>query len=502
MERNGARYTPRAELDAPTGVDERLKPGASGSAGIILLEQPTRLQAVDTLLVVTHSDDEVIFASTVLLKNTGKVLVVCLTCGRAAVWKGTTSLHITPKDREDDFMAAVRASSNFPISWSFEDSWDGLTEYERQEAIRKLISLAEELQRSEITIRKVITHGSSGEYGHPAHKQTHQMVKDVLASSLPNSTLYTFSKGVKLSERQLHMKQRLWKFHGSQQHVLSGSESVRQWFYHEALCRQADDGCCIVDEVVAGEWDQQLESPTPARNTTRFYELLGKSMSPRIIHSAFKECFDCLPVEGEFGSKLAWMFTADRAWKFGDRQLLHNLYLPAFARRQFDRVLWVGVFPGSVSVQYYFQAYARNISFFTLEPNPAMTEWGAVGNHITDEVQNLKKYRHLIPEKSLELVMMHGVFGWGVNSRRDVRDAAEALHHVMKPGGVLYLWRNHESPGDADRDTQSEGTCGSEQFLHDLFPYFQSYSVNSSKKVPSMNIIKDGRVDLLHHRCS
>lgn len=42
----------------------------------------------------------------------------------------------------------------------------------------------------------------------------------------------------------------------------------------------------------------------------------------------------------------------------------------------------------------------------------------------------------------------------GVNTRLEMQATAhaQALHNVIKHGGLLYLWLNHDSPGDSQRD--------------------------------------------------
>ena len=119
-----------------------------------------------------------------------------------------------------------------------------------------------------------------------------------------------------------------------------------------------------------------------------------------------------------------------------DRRLLEDLILPHHGARDDVRsVLFVGTHWYTAHYPQYFP-HAR---FLTLDIDPRQARYGAPGGHLVASVTEVD--RHL-PARSLDLVVLNGVFGWGLNRREDAERALEALHTVLREGGELVVGWN------------------------------------------------------------
>jgi len=452
-----------------------------------------------TLLVVTHSDDEVIFASQVLENRRGRVLVLCLTCGNSeAVGRSNSGKVITAHWRRENFISAVESTSNIPIVWSFTDQWGGFAEGEPSEIEVRLRVLLSNFTKNGTSIQHIISHGPHGEYGHAEHKQCYTIVNRVAAAEKVQHLSF-FAKGKILSDKKLERKRELWVLHEAQDHILNRVK-IADWFKHESLC-EFEKSCCVVRHPNI-EWSESVAvNKTNSNNQSSMFKkiLLEEKNISHAAQTAHKICPWCLPIHGNLGNKLSWLVDGS-GWKFEDRRIL-NTYLEHFAAQELKTVLWVGCFPGSTFVNYVFP---ESVNFFTIEPNPDMKEYGAPGRHIIDVVQNITKYEELIPSSSIDLVLLHGVVGRGIDTREEIGSAAKALHEVMKPGGLMYLWRNTHSPGDHRRE-EKYGNCGDSIALNDFAPYFKPLKRLDQTNVPlklAHQKVTTGVFDLLYHTCA
>ena len=456
--------------------------------------------SVDTVLVVMHSDDEVIFASNILTKKRGQVLVVCVTCGQAAAWNKSPAddLVNTPEIRKRNFVDAVTASSNFFEIMSFPDRYGEFSPSERQQITLDIKKLFQTLYEQGNDVKSVITHSPQGEYGHPGHKQCYHIVKDALSDLLSPPRLEVFCRGNRISPIEEQAKLALWKYHTAQQHVLNVTD-VKEWFLHESVCIDEPPDCNNQGTPI--KWVEHDSSSKMWRSDASvFKDILERDSSPEEVHRAFTSCPDCLPVYGAIGRQVNWMVDSN-GWKYEDRERLHNTFIPEFARQEYSSVLWAGVFLGSVGVQHYFEAVSQNILFYTIEPDQSEAPWGAGERHFVDGLQNITRYSNIIPMSSVDLVMLHGVIGWGIDSKEEIRESAKAMSTIVKPGGMVYLWRNTISPGDIKRNKTKEGTCGSKLALEDFYPYFEPMKQDVSKQVPAHMDVEGGSFDILYHRC-
>lgn len=126
------------------------------------------------------------------------------------------------------------------------------------------------------------------------------------------------------------------------------------------------------------------------------------------------------------------VFGVDSYKKTEDRRVLETVILPWFSQQEeFARVLFVGC-------KWYTRGYRRFFEgkeYWTLEIDPAGRRYGAE-LHITDSIENLRTH---FSEDSLDLIVVNGVFGWGLNAKDAVEKAFGACFDCLRDGGVFLL---------------------------------------------------------------
>jgi SAM-dependent methyltransferase len=123
-----------------------------------------------------------------------------------------------------------------------------------------------------------------------------------------------------------------------------------------------------------------------------------------------------------------------------DRALLEDVLLPAYARdAAVGRLLFVGCESYTRTYAALFGVEAdRPGRFRTIDIDPAQAPHGTP-DHVVAPIQEVA--RHVEPA-SLDVVVMNGVYGWGVNDREALAGAFEAVAAVLRPGGRLLLGWN------------------------------------------------------------
>ena len=116
-----------------------------------------------------------------------------------------------------------------------------------------------------------------------------------------------------------------------------------------------------------------------------------------------------------------------------DRRYMEEVLLPAIDELQPIRLVDVGV-------QHYSSHYRRSMGagceYWTLDLNPAAAEFGAPGRHIVGNVLDLAD--HFAP-RSLDVVLLNGAFGFGIDRREEQERAVEAARTVLRPNGWLLI---------------------------------------------------------------
>jgi len=121
-----------------------------------------------------------------------------------------------------------------------------------------------------------------------------------------------------------------------------------------------------------------------------------------------------------------------------DRELLIARILPELSKPG-TTVLWVGCQPYT---QPYLDIIERpGAKCWTLEIDPSARWWGHPQRHV---VGDLQKVGTLYLTLQFDVVLVNGVFGYGLNTQYGQNAAIAGLARVLKPDGLLMLgWNTH-----------------------------------------------------------
>ena len=160
---------------------------------------------IDKLMITAHPDDEALFGGAELLSHPKEYKVVTV-----------DEYHNEVRKKE------FKASMEF-IGIEEYEHWTGFKggeDYKREKLIYELLRVLRERD-----YKKIVTHGTNGEYGHPRHRACH----DILAHLRPEK-LWCFSRGKRLDEKIIERKRELLSCYRSQKEVL-------EWFnpWHETI---------------------------------------------------------------------------------------------------------------------------------------------------------------------------------------------------------------------------------------------------------------------------
>jgi SAM-dependent methyltransferase len=115
-----------------------------------------------------------------------------------------------------------------------------------------------------------------------------------------------------------------------------------------------------------------------------------------------------------------------------DRYILEQKIIPYFVeRKEFAKVLFVGC--GSYTKHY--EKWFEKKEYWTIDINPMKKIYGAK-NHITGSMSDLKLH---FKDNDLDLILCNGVFGWGLNDKKDVEEAFSGCYESLREGGVLVV---------------------------------------------------------------
>ncbi len=136
------------------------------------------------------------------------------------------------------------------------------------------------------------------------------------------------------------------------------------------------------------------------------------------------------------------------AWQLGlyvppDRRILDDVILPFYAAAAgFERALFVGVKAYNAKNRTVFQGR----SYATIDPNPLFAPHGG-SPHVVDGLENIA--RHFGPA-SLDVVIVNGVLGHGLNALPLVEKAIEGCRAALRDGGELVIGVNEETVSAVD----------------------------------------------------
>jgi SAM-dependent methyltransferase len=166
-------------------------------------------------------------------------------------------------------------------------------------------------------------------------------------------------------------------------------------------------------------------------------------------------------VDRQFGWALRQTTAGERGWvlmldgivaRQTDRRYLRDTILPALRRAKLSRALIVGVRRYSAGLEAAFDP--AETECWTCDIDPAVELFGAPGAHVIQDVRSLDQS---FPPGFFDLVVLNGVFGWGVDKTEDMNAAVKAIQHVLAPGGYLLIGWNADRTEAPDTLTSIAG---------------------------------------------
>lgn len=121
--------------------------------------------------------------------------------------------------------------------------------------------------------------------------------------------------------------------------------------------------------------------------------------------------------------------------KYDDRNVLEIVIIP-WLLTDLDprRILDVG----REEYEHFYNEFFEGRELWTMDVDPERKEFGA-DKHIVDSVANLKKH---FPADFFDVVLMNGVFGWGLNEKEEIETALTGIYECLRPGGLLIFGYN------------------------------------------------------------
>jgi hypothetical protein len=123
-----------------------------------------------------------------------------------------------------------------------------------------------------------------------------------------------------------------------------------------------------------------------------------------------------------------------------DRHVLETIILPSFASRpEVRRVLFVGCADYTKDYESCFVGR----EYYTIDVDPACAGYGAAvpGRHFIDSAENVDRY---FRPCSLDLILMNGVFGYGLNRRERAETTVARCYDLLVDWGALMIGWNDD----------------------------------------------------------
>ena len=134
-----------------------------------------------------------------------------------------------------------------------------------------------------------------------------------------------------------------------------------------------------------------------------------------------------------------------RAFDNSARNYMETCILPTVAASAGTRVLFVGCRSYTFHYRQYF--LHNNVDYWTSDIDPAARIWGERRKHLICDVRVLDRHA---PARSFDLVMLNGVFGYGVDDSQSMNASIASIHRVLKPNGHLLIGWNSDRVTDPE----------------------------------------------------
>jgi SAM-dependent methyltransferase len=132
-----------------------------------------------------------------------------------------------------------------------------------------------------------------------------------------------------------------------------------------------------------------------------------------------------------------------------DRMLLEGeIFRWIRSREGMRNILFIGV------DQYtkHYASFFPDATFHTIDNDPSRARFGS-DHHLIASIADVTKQ---FPPRCMDVVIMNGVYGWGLDEQDEAEEGFQRCYDVLRPGGLLVLgWNNIPERNPLDIDTIS-----------------------------------------------
>jgi hypothetical protein len=112
---------------------------------------------------------------------------------------------------------------------------------------------------------------------------------------------------------------------------------------------------------------------------------------------------------------------------------MEEVLLPAVVGLDPKRVLDVGL---EDYTKHYYTWYPAGCEYWTIDINPNVVEYGRPGRHVLGDLRDVSQY---FTPASLDIVLMNGPFGYGIDTLKEQEESLAAVHSRLAPRGWILL---------------------------------------------------------------
>lgn len=147
------------------------------------------------------------------------------------------------------------------------------------------------------------------------------------------------------------------------------------------------------------------------------------------------------------------------------KELEYNLLFYLAKEIQPKQILSIGVGPYTT----YYPRLFPKAQFKTIDLDPSAAQWASPGNHT---IADATKINDLWQRGTFDLVLFNGVYGWGMNSQKQLTETLDCISILLKPNGFLLFGWN-KTPATDPIDIENN--------LREIFSDFSIASLNQKK---------------------
>ena len=121
--------------------------------------------------------------------------------------------------------------------------------------------------------------------------------------------------------------------------------------------------------------------------------------------------------------------------KYEDRDVLERIIIPSIlSDKNPQKILDVG----REEYEQFYNLFFKGRELWTIDIDPERKVFGSK-NHIVDNVKNVTDHFN---ESHFDLIIMNGVFGWGLNDKADIEMTISGFHKILGDGGIFVFGFN------------------------------------------------------------